>query len=171
MPTLNSFGSSCALMKSYTMSSSSDRLHLTSNELSAFTGGSCAMNFCTFSCISRLSCPFAFTAISSLVIWSMAFSILLLDLAMSFTFSAKNPCLFSPAVISSEPDAIVFMVSVIVFLYLTFGNSSKGMFIFSPHYEIVECMVLLTSYATLLTTDSKRWNRYKYRRLLFNVFA
>ena len=80
---------------------------------------------------------------SSFVIWSMAFSMFLLDLAMSFTFSAKKPCLFSPAVMSSEPDAIVLIVSVIVFLYLAFGDSAIDRLIFSPHYEIVECMVLL----------------------------
>ena len=74
----------------------------------------------------------------------MAFSMFLLDLAISFTFSAKKPCLFSPAVISSDPEAIVLIVSVIVFRYLPLGDS-VATFIPSPHYESVECMVLLTS--------------------------
>ena len=68
----------------------------------------------------------------------------LLDFAINFTFSAKKPDLFSPAVISSDPEAIVLIVSVIVFLCLPFGES-VATFIFSPHYESVECMVLLTS--------------------------
>ena len=74
----------------------------------------------------------------------MAFSMFLLDLAINFTFSAKNPCLFSPAVISSDPEAIVFIVSVIVFLCFPFGDS-VAMFIFSPHYERVVCIVLFTN--------------------------
>ena len=67
-----------------------------------------------------------------------------LDLWIILTFSEKNPCLFSPSMI--EPEAIVFIVSVMVLRgFFSFGSSSWMILERSPHYERVECIVLFTS--------------------------
>ena len=50
-------------------------------------------------------------------------------------------------------------------------GESVGIEICSPHCDRVECIVFWTSKATFETTDSKRWNRYKYNLLLLRVLV
>lgn len=141
------------------MSSSSDKDHLTSKLVSLFKGGNCAINDWTWSWRRRDSTPFKFTASSEFEIFSIALSIDLLDCEMSLAFSEKKP-LFSLSVVT-EPVAIVLIVSTIVFFAPFFFEFCLSIWFStdSPHYERIVYLVFWTSWATLLTTDSKRWKR------------
>lgn len=123
------------------------------------------MKDCTFSCILRLSFLFKSTTISCCEIFSMAFSIDLLLLAIIFAFSEKKPPLFSLSMVtSSEPVAIVLIVSdMVFFLVLT---PSVSTLTDSPHWDRIVYLVFCTSWATLFTTDSNKWNKYRYSLFL-----
>ena len=159
---LNSAGKSCALINSKTMSSSSLKLHLTSKDVSCCNGGSYAMNWFTLSCIFLNSLPCRFINTNLLDIFWIVFSIDWLLLAIIFAFSEKKPP-FPPSfsrVTNSEPVAMVFIVSEMVFFLILSWLLSAAL-PDSPHCDRIECYVFWTRSATLLMTDSKRWNMYK----------
>lgn len=81
------------------------------------------MKACTLSCIRRESCPLRLQAISSCDIFSIAFSIDRLLFKINLAFSEKKPpfSLSFSRVTSSEPVAMVLIVSEIVFFFLAFS--------------------------------------------------